>query len=525
MRPVLVVPARVHVECAGTAIFEAEMRVNVPTELAPDYAQNCTDVTARTFLLDARQHLTTDASAPPSTDNTSLRLRRVELDNDELLRRRRALHIEPKRGAARPDRSTVENRIPRARLDPRKVACRHRAAGALIWRRPAEPLMRPMLVVPARVRVEQTLHLGDRKWHEKRGPEQLGLEREDEALDERDRAMLAESAVPLLHAAFAAPVAVADLKLPALVGHQVRRQRPGGVEQPRDLIGCRYAPKARKLDDTPREVVEDDDDRPAGGPDGRQRERPPGHDAPVPDIEGRDVNAPHVVRPLGDHRPSRGWHDDRRRWRRQGCRDVAAQQSHHRDRSEMEAGARERLRDTDLAHLGCGALQRGDESGDVVGEAIDRDGHLHERVRAVVIDPALPGDEGSDGDEKATSGLCGGPTALDLKGEDRQAEVGRIVRPGARREPAKPGAQDSELVLEQSCLTAKSLDVGAETEMQERAIGGLSAPQASGNVSARWAIPRAWRKPERAIFGQSLGRGIEPSLVRTWRMDWRTERS
>jgi hypothetical protein len=82
----------------------------------------------------------------------------------------------------------------------------------------------------------------------------------------------------------------------------------------------------------------------------------------------------------------------------------------------------------------------------------------------------FPGGEGGDGDEKVASGLRGGPSALDLEGQDGEAEIGWIVRPGARGETTEACAEDVELGVEEARLAAEAFGFGAEAEVKQRTV-------------------------------------------------------
>jgi YD repeat-containing protein len=77
-----------------------------------------------------------------------------------------------------------------------------------------------------------------------------------------------------------------------------------------------------------------------------------------------------------------------------------------------------------------------------VGEAVDGDGHLYERIRPAGVEAAFPRGERGDRDEKVTDGFGCGPASLDLEREDGEAEIGRIVRSGTRGETAEACAED-----------------------------------------------------------------------------------
>ena len=92
----------------------------------------------------------------------------------------------------------------------------------LAGRRAAEGFVRTMLDIPSDVRGDLAVHAGNGK-RQRDDPQVLGLERQEEALDDGDRAMLADPAEAWLHAVLRAPVAVLALELHAPVGDDVAR--------------------------------------------------------------------------------------------------------------------------------------------------------------------------------------------------------------------------------------------------------------------------------------------------------------
>lgn len=145
----------------------------------------------------------------------------------------------------------------------------------------AESRMRPIGVVPSDEMVELASERGLRERDDRQQTRALGLQRLDEALDDRDAPVLADRPKALVDPATSAPrVKAFGRELRPVVAEKVVGQRADladrSVQKPLDG-GCRWLLlEGRVSERAPREVVGDDRDPPTEGSAQRKREREPG---------------------------------------------------------------------------------------------------------------------------------------------------------------------------------------------------------------------------------------------------------
>lgn len=161
-------------------------------------------------------------------------------------------------------------------------------------------------------------------------------------------------------------------------------------------------------------------------------------------------------------------------WRWMG-RGLLLRDPAHGGGREVDGGAGEHLGDADLAHGGERGAERAHELADEVGEAIDGNGGLHERVGPVLVEPPHPRRDGGWRDEEAARRLGGGPAAGGAQGEDGEALVRRIVRPLSRRDAHEAGIFDAQLLAERGDLALQALALGRQPHARERAVGAPSS--------------------------------------------------
>jgi hypothetical protein len=94
--------------------------------------------------------------------------------------------------------------------------------------------------------------------------------------------------------------------------------------------------------------------------------------------------------------------------------------------AEMRACPSERLGDLDLAHCRAESFEALDGVSDEVGESVEGRAKLHQRVGALLIEPAEPTGDRRGRDEECLDRLLQRPPSRGLQFENRQAFGGGI---------------------------------------------------------------------------------------------------
>src|SRR5690606_30370774 len=182
---------------------------------------------------------------------------------------------------ARPSRSAPGRRalLEGPRLEAWSIASRLQSETDLIGCTAAKALVRPALVVPDSIQGDLASHLLDAHGHEN-SSERFVLQREKEAFDDSNAALLADGAEARSDAQPRAPLDVVGSELRASVRDDVlwRRARTsdGGVEQACEVARTGFFEENLKAEELSGKLVEHDGDVPGERPEGGQREGIPG---------------------------------------------------------------------------------------------------------------------------------------------------------------------------------------------------------------------------------------------------------
>ncbi len=374
---------------------------------------------------------------------------------------------------------------PRTRLELRQEASRSSAEVDLVRCPRREHLVRPIAVVPLSEDREFALDCSEPE-RDQDSSRALGLHGPDEALDDRDAAVVPDGAEALTSAAAATPSTEPDgCELSALVGDEVSWCDSGlagdAIEKPLYRRRRGLAAESDHAHHAPGVVVDHDGNPPAEWPALGECPREPRHPEAADDRYGREVGVPDVVWPLCPNDRS-GLRNDS--LRPSSCVRVGEHPANG-GRPEVESGSAEDPGDPPSPHGRAERLQPADDVPDELGESVHGLREPHQGLRSLVVEPVHPRGDGQRRHEQASSGFGERPGPRRSELEDCQPVDGRVVGPALGWDTLHSGILDPQFFSENGDLAPESVVLGLEPDPSVEVVFGLTSGDGEDYVGQR----------------------------------------